>query len=218
MIDKELEERLGYSFSDVSLLRLALTHPSYGAPNNQRLEFLGDAVLQLCISEKLYNENPDAPEGKLTRQRALLVQERSLYSAALRLKIGESLILGKGELVSGGNLRPSILADAVEAIIGAVFLDSGLDAARSFVKHLLCNIDSSEWRDYKTELQEFVQAQGKPMPAYEVVCSEGPAHDIRITAAVAIDGQRMGMGKGKSRKDAEQAAARQALSDMESPD
>ncbi|MGI5899197.1 MAG: ribonuclease III [Christensenellales bacterium] len=218
MSGKKLQERLGYSFSDVSLLRLALTHPSYGAPNNQRLEFLGDAVLQLCISEKLYDENPEAPEGKLTRQRALLVQERSLYSAALRLDIGGSLILGKGELVSGGNLRPSILADAMEAIIGAIFLDSGLDAARSFVKHMLLNIDSSEWRDYKTELQEFVQAQGKQMPTYEIICSEGPAHDIRITAAVFIDGRRMGVGKGKSRKDADQAAARQALNELGSQD
>ncbi len=209
------EDLPGYCFADKSLLRLALTHPSFGSPNNQRLEFLGDAVLQLCISERLYGENPKASEGNMTRKRALLVQERSLCAAAARLGLGEKLILGKGERLSGGKLRPSILADAMEALIGAIFLDGGLDAARAFVKSTIDGIDPADWRDYKTDLQELLQGEGRLMPQYELLASEGPAHDVRIRSRVLIEGVQAGVGEGKSRKDAEQAAARMALEEIE---
>ena len=215
MKKRGLEERLGYSFVDASLLNLALTHSSFGSPNNQRLEFLGDAVLQLCISERLYSENPDWLEGKLTRQRALIVQERSLHAAAVYLELSDSLTLGRGEIISGGKLRPSILADAVEALIGAVYLDSGLEQAKAFIGRLFSNIDSSEWQDYKTELQEYVQGQGASMLVYEIISSDGPAHDVRITSRVIIDGKEAGVGVGRSRKDAEQAAAKKAMEGLE---
>jgi len=206
-----IEESIGYRFGDLSLLRLALTHPSFGTPNNQRLEFLGDAVLQLCVSARLYATMTQADEGVMTRRRALLVQERSLYAAAMRLHVNEALILGKGEQLSGGNLRKSILADAVESIIGAVYLDGGFDCARAVVERVLDQINPDDWRDFKTELQEYTQGRGQGAPEYQIIDQTGPAHARLFTAVVLIGETQMGTGQGNTKKNAEQAAAKAAL-------
>ncbi len=206
-----VEESLNYSFKDASLLKLALTHPSFGSPNNQRLEFLGDAVLQLCVSTRLYATMTEADEGVMTRRRALLVQERSLYAAAMRMHINEALILGRGEQLSGGSLRRSILADSVESVIGAVYLDGGFDAARQVVARVLDNIDPDDWRDFKTELQEYTQGQGHGAPEYEIIAQSGPAHARVFTAVVFVEGKQLGSGEGNTKKNAQQAAARAAI-------
>ncbi len=210
-MENNFEETLGYTFTDASYLRLALTHPSYGAPHNQRLEFLGDAVLQLCTSELLYQAHPHYAEGELTRLRALLVQERSLSTVAVKLGVGEHLLLGKGELIAGGRHRASILADTVEAILGAVYLDGGFEAANAFVKKALSLVEPHDWRDFKTELQEATQAHGRGMPSYYVIAQKGPAHDVEFTIGVQVAGCEVGRGTGSSKKTAEQAAAYQAL-------
>jgi ribonuclease-3 len=206
-----VEESLNYSFKDASLLKLALTHPSFGSPNNQRLEFLGDAVLQLCVSTRLYATMTEADEGVMTRRRALLVQERSLYAAAMRMHINEALILGRGEQLSGGSLRRSILADSVESVIGAVYLDGGFDAAKQVVARVLDNIDPDDWRDFKTELQEYTQGQGHGAPEYEIIAQSGPAHARVFTAVVFVEGKQLGSGEGNTKKNAQQAAARAAI-------
>ena len=217
----ELEERLGHAFRDGALLRTALTHSSYANVNraaescNERLEFLGDSILGLTVAEHLYRRFPRMPEGRMTRLRAELVCEQSLYRVAQSLGLGEHLRLGRGEEHSGGRDRPSILSDAVEALIAAIYLDAGMDKAAVFVRRcLLEGLDAGERGegvDSKTALQELVQErQGQP-PVYRMVGEEGPDHAKTFTVEVLIDGRVAGRGSGRSKKEAERAAAESVL-------
>lgn len=210
-----LMKTIGYTFKDEKLLRLALAHPSSaqpGQPNNQRLEFLGDAVLQLCASHSLYLSEPQMHEGQLSRLRASLVQESSLHAVALLWQIGPLLCLGAGEELSGGRDKPSILADAVEAILGAVYLDGGLEDADRIVKaHILSQQPPPKARDYKTELQELTQKNGGSAPVYEPLGEEGPPHDRLFFVRVHLPDGRSADGQGRSKKAAQQDAAKSIL-------
>ena len=223
---QELEERLGYMFHNIELLRGALYHSSYanehrsmGISSNERLEFLGDAVLGFVSAEFLYRKHPDLPEGELTRIRAALVCEESLHEVAQNLGLGSYLRLGKGEESGGGRRRPSILADAVEAVLAAVYLDGGIDPARALVHRVLLEkereeVVESRRRDCKTELQELVQRKPNQELHYEPVSESGPDHAKVFTVAVMLNGQVIGLGSGHSKKEAEQSAARTALEQM----
>jgi len=212
---RALEERLGYRFEDKALLRLALTHPSaLEKKDNQRLEFLGDAVLEYCVSELLYQKYPKFPEGELTARRAALVCEETLKTLAEGFELGEHLRMGHGEETTGGRGKPAILADAMEAVIAAVSLDGGMDAARELVGRMFADdeaLAALKGRDDKGELQAYTQAQGLGLPEYTVIAEEGPPHDRRYTAGVKIAGKPAAEGTGGSKKAAEQAAARKAL-------
>ncbi len=216
---KELENNIGYHFRDKSLLRTALTHSSYANENkeelpfNERLEFLGDAVLQLVVSEKLFTEHPESPEGDMSRIRAALVCEEALDDYAGKINLGKFLYLGKGEEMSGGRSRPSILADAFEALIGAVFLDGGIESAKKFI---LSFVDERHLplSDYKTLLQEIIQQNPGERLSYEVHSESGPDHDKVFEIWVLLNSNVIGKGKGKSKKRAEQAAAKEALALM----
>ena len=222
----QLEERLGYRFNDPSLLRGALYHSSYanehrtmGISSNERLEFLGDAVLGFVSAEHLYRKHPDLPEGELTRIRAALVCEESLHEVAQSLQLGDFLLLGKGEESGGGRRRPSILADAVEAVLAAVYLDGGIDKARELIHRVLLDkeqeqVVESRRRDYKTELQELVQRKPNQELHYALVSESGPDHAKVFAVAVTLNGQTIGLGSGHSKKEAEQSAARSALEQM----
>lgn len=221
MDSEQLMQRLGYQFRDAGLLTMALTHPSYGAergvPHYQRLEFLGDAVLELAVSRHLYINQQDLSEGKLTRVRAALVREESLFEAALPLGIAPCVRLSVGEARSGGREKPSILADVFEAIVGAVYLDGGMDAALALVYRALgerlLRIDIDEDPlDYKTRLQEIVQRDGAPAPTYELVAQSGEAHRPNFVMQVMSHGREIGRGSGLSKRAAQQDAARDALS------
>lgn len=217
----ELLGTLGYTFNNSSLLYTALTHSSYAneakdaeGVSNERLEFLGDSVLGFVVAERLYREYPDMPEGRMTRLRAELVCEHSLYKASLRMKLGEFIRLGRGEEHTGGRERPSILADAVEAVIAAVFLDGGMQAARRFVFEKVLPMDdlSAEvLSDYKTALQEFVQRSGAQQISYALVAESGPDHNKSFTSEVSLSDDVIGSGSGRTKKEAEQQAARCAL-------
>ncbi|MBP6252586.1 MAG: ribonuclease III [Rubrivivax sp.] len=212
-----LQRRLGHAFGDPGLLQRALTHRSFGAEHNERLEFLGDAVLSLAISSLLYRHFADSPEGDLTRVRAHLVREESLHRLALALQLPEVLRLSDGEARGGGAGRPSILADAAEALIGAVFLDAGFDAAQAVVTHLLGEqieaIEAENFgKDPKTELQEWLQARRVPVPAYRIVATRGQAHAQTFEVECAVSTLRLAeRGEGRSRRAAEQQAARRML-------
>lgn len=216
---KQLEKNIGYHFRDKNLLRTAVTHSSYANENrgnisyNERLEFLGDAVLQLITSEKLFKENPDMPEGKMSKQRAALVCEDALAGYSAELNLGEFMLLGKGEETSGGRHRPSILADAFEAVTGAIFLDGGMDNAKKFVLRF---IDAAHLslQDYKTLLQEIIQQNPGERLSYVVVGENGPDHDKSFAVEVRLNSNVIGSGKGKSKKQAEQSAAKEALALM----
>lgn len=218
---ENLEIRLDYKFRDRSLLREALTHRSSSnevsveVADNQRLEFFGDSILGFLISQALFARFPDAREGELTRMRAALVDEQNLSVVAARLELGSFILLGKGEEKSGGREKRSILADACEALIAAVFLDGGIRAARKVVKRLFEASDDSTLsggaRDYKSELQELVQSRSKPAPKYELAGVEGPDHEKVYTVSVLLDGVAAGSGRGRSKKEAQQAAACEAL-------
>ena len=219
-----LQTRLGHQFADPLLLARALTHRSVGAEHNERLEFLGDAVLNLAVSSLLYGRFSGSDEGDLTRVRAHLVREDSLHRAALGLGLPEVLRLSEGEARGGGALRPSILADAVEALIGAAYLDGGFDAACNLVRQLFGElIDSTEvdsWRkDAKTELQEWLQARKLPVPAYRIVATRGQAHaqTFEVECAVAPLGLAE-LGEGRSRRTAEQEAAQRMLAKLKASD
>jgi ribonuclease III len=219
-----LQRRLGHAFGDPALLERALTHRSFGAGHNERLEFLGDAVLSLAISALLYERFGGSDEGDLTRVRAHLVREDSLHRAALALGLPEVLRLSEGEARGGGAQRPSILADATEALLGAVFLDAGFDAAHQVVRRLFGDvIDATEaesWRkDAKTELQEWLQARRLPVPAYRIVATRGQAHaqTFEVECAVAVLGVAE-CGEGRSRRAAEQQAARRLLDGLAASD
>ena len=222
----QLEQRLGYQFKDQQLLRAALYHSSYanehrtmGISSNERLEFLGDAVLGFVSADFLYRKHPDLPEGELTRIRAALVCEESLHEVAQSLRLGEFLLLGKGEESGGGRRRPSILADATESVFAAVYLDGGMDAARDLIHRVLLDKEQEEQveerrRDYKTELQELVQRKPDQVLRYEMTGTSGPDHDRVFSFRVLLNGQVAGTGEGRSKKEAEQAAARCALEHM----
>lgn len=223
---QELCGRIAYEFHDITLLTHALTHSSYVndlkkeyEANNERLEFLGDAMLDAIISEHLYRRLQTEQEGQLSKLRALIVCEGSLFQCAQKLKLGEYMRLGKGEEKTGGRTRPSILADAVEAIIGAIYLDGGMKAATTFVLDMLRDtvelaLTGKLYSDYKTAFQEKAQMNGSHVIQYEVDREEGPDHAKTFYVSLHMDGQVMGVGSGKNKKEAEQNAARLALEKM----
>lgn len=212
-----LQYTLEYQFSDTALLTLALTHRSKGAANNERLEFLGDAILGFVAADLLYFQFDSVPEGHLSRFRASLVKKETLAELAREFSLGDFLLLGSGELKSGGFRRDSILADGMEAIIGAIYLDSGLDSARKFIEKCLAprlaNLSAeNELKDPKTRLQEFLQARRSPLPVYVVVSTSGDEHNQRFEISCAVQGLSQSVsGIGSSRRKAEQDAAEQAL-------
>ena len=219
-----LQSRLGHRFADARLLQRALTHRSFGADHNERLEFLGDAVLNLAVSSLLFERFSGSDEGDLTRVRAHLVREDSLHRAALGLGLPEVLRLSDGEARAGGAQRPSMLADAVEALIGAVYLDGGFDPATQLVRQLFGElIDSTEaesWaKDAKTELQEWLQGRKLAVPAYRIVATRGQAHAQTFEVECAVPSLGLAeLGEGRSRRVAEQEAARRMLVKLKASD
>lgn len=221
---KDLEAAIGYRFQNITLLQNALTHSSYAnehwhdsLKSNERLEFLGDSVLGMVVAEHLYNCFPDRPEGELTRMRADMVCEQALAEIANKLDLGKHMLLGHGEEQCGGRNRASILADAVESIIAASFLDGGMDAAKQIIeKFVLCHVpkDRLHNMDYKTILQEQVQKKKNQALSYALIGESGPDHDKRFTVAVFLNGQQVGQGIGSSKKRAEQEAARAAVEEL----
>lgn len=217
----ELARRIGHSFSDESLFELALTHRSCGKKNNERLEFLGDSILNFVIADDLFQRFPQAKEGDLSRLRARLVKGVTLSEVARELGLGDYLRLGSGELKSGGYRRDSILADAVEAIIGAIYLDTDMETARAFVlkwyQQRLENIDLNEsLKDSKTRLQEFLQSRRLALPTYELTNVEGEAHAQTFYIDCRVEGlANVAKGVGSSRRQAEQEAAKNALTALQ---
>ena len=222
---KTLEEKIGYAFRDRTLLENALTHSSYanehrdkGMPSNERLEFLGDSILGLVVADHLYRNRPDLPEGDLTRIRAALVCEGSLVEVAKSLDLGSYLKLGRGEESGGGRKRPSIQADAVEAMLAAVYLDGGIGQARKLIHNLILNQEREKianGRDFKTALQELVQRDSGQVLSYRLVGESGPDHAKCFSMEVLLNGQPIGAGEGRSKKEAEQAAAKAAVGKLE---
>ncbi|MBQ8556407.1 MAG: ribonuclease III [Clostridia bacterium] len=204
---------LGYPFKNPELLRRALTHPSAGPQDNQRLEFLGDAVLQYIMSDILYATHPDCREGQLTHLRALLVCEAALSQVARSMHVGEALLMDRGEELTGGRDKPSVLCDAMEAILAAVYLDGGLDAAREIVLRCWPKPEDVHrpMQDSKGALQEHLQKDGGDAPTYDIVSQDGPPHDRTFESAVYRYGVELARGVGKTKKQAEQAAALAAL-------
>jgi ribonuclease-3 len=219
-----LQHRLGHVFAQPRLLTRAVTHRSFGADHNERLEFLGDAVLSLTVSSLLYERFAGSDEGDLTRVRAHLVREDTLHRVALMLGLPEVLRLSEGEARGGGAQRASILADAVEAIIGAVFLDGGFDPAQGLVRRLfgdvIANTEMDSWsKDAKTELQEWLQARKLPVPAYRIVATRGQAHAQIFEVECAVPALALAeQGQGKSRRTAEQEAARRMIETLKASD
>ena len=217
----QLQTALCYRFRDPALLRGALTHSSYANENknlrlecNERLEFLGDSVLGFVVADALYRRFPDRPEGEMTRMRAEMVCEAALARAANSIGLGQELLLGHGEDQGGGRTRASILADAMESVIAAAYLDGGLDAARSIIERLILNTVPDRHlfnADYKTALQELVQKKPGQVLAYRLVGESGPDHDKRFTVEVLLNDESVGTGEGSSKKRAEQAAAHSAM-------
>ena len=212
-----LGKALDYRFRDVRLLEQALTHRSATGDNNERLEFLGDAILDLVVSEAVFRAHAQAPEGDLSRMRASLVKDTTLAELATELGLGEHLILGGGERKSGGHRRESILADALEAIFGAVYLDSGFDTAREIIERAFAaRLENfppvEELRDPKTRLQEWLQARGRGLPNYELVAVTGEAHRRRFEVSCTVDDNTEPThGKGTTRRAAEQTSAQEML-------
>ncbi len=221
MADSPLEQALGHRFSRSELLQAALTHRSHGSPHNERLEFLGDSILNCGIARQLFDRFPDLPEGDLSRLRANLVRQDSLHRLALSLALGKSLRLGEGELKSGGHQRPSILADALEALFGAVWLDAGFDAASSVISRLYRDMLAAispgrPIKDAKTRLQELLQGRRLALPRYSLIATEGEAHAQQFRIACEIDGLHLRTeGSGGSRRAAEQMAAERALENLQ---
>ncbi len=223
MNELEFEKKIQYQFKNIDLLKNALTHSSYlnegktvQTGNNERLEFLGDAILDAVISDHLYQRLLNVEEGELTKLRAAIVCERSLSSCGLNAHIGEYLHLGKGEENSGGRKRSSIIADAMEAVIGAVYLDGGWDAAKAYVIRIFSDliedaVSGKLHMDYKTAIQEKLQSHGEADINYVIDREEGPDHDKTFYANLIFEGTVIGSGSGRSKKEAEQHAAKQAL-------
>lgn len=219
-----LEDVLGCRFERPELLEQALTHSSYanerlhGALDcNERLEFLGDAVLGMVVADQLYREHPELPEGDLTRLRASLVCEEALAEVAKDWGLGEYIRLGHGESLSGGQKRASILADAVEAVLAAIYLDSGIAQVRRTIRSAILSheVATGRTRDHKTALQEFIQRESGHALSYELISSQGPDHQKTFTMAVLLDGRQVGLGEGHSKKEAEQMAAKAALAALQ---
>ena len=209
---KTLQEKLNYTFQDKNLLRLALTHPSTKQPDNQRLEFLGDAILEFCVSTMLYQQFPKCKEGELTAKRAFLVCEKTLATIAQSLSVGNALVLGHGEALTGGREKPAILADAMEAIFAAVYLDAGITVVQSLIHRLFSQVNTHACvLDDKSALQEWTQANGLALPTYSIINSEGPDHNRTFTAQVYVMEKPIATGVGLSKKSAEQSAAKTAL-------
>lgn len=219
----EFEKIIDYCFKDKKKLVLALTHSSYANEcrnekviSNERLEFLGDAVLEMVVSEHIYLNATDFTEGEMTKFRANVVCERSLAKCAKRINIGNYLLLGKGEENSGGRKRTSILSDAVEALIGAIYLDGGFESAKAFILRQLEDsineaIKGTIYTDYKTQLQEYVQKTSDHTISYEIIEEKGPDHSKMFVSQVRIDEKTVGIGMGRSKKEAEQMAAKSSL-------
>ena len=220
-------QALGVQMHDLELLDMALTHTSYAheakqhpkPQHNERIEFLGDSVLSIIVSTYMYNNFPELAEGQLTKLRAYLVCEVSLHEYAKKIHLGDYLKLGKGEDFSGGRERPSILADAFESVLGAIYLDQGLEVARSYLLALMkpemdyiCR--HGIFNDYKTRLQEYLQRDGEVDITYKLLGSSGPEHKKVFTSEVIFEGRVIGEGQGRSKKDAEQHAAKQALKQL----
>ena len=217
---KGLEEKLGYWFRNRRLLEHAMTHSSYanehrgqGLTSNERLEFLGDSVLGVVVAEHLFTAHPGMPEGELTRTRAALVCEGSLYEVAKSLELGRYLRLGKGEDAGGGRTRPSILADATEAMLAAVYLDGGMEAVRPIIQMLILNKEQEKAvdRDYKTALQELIQRTPGHVISYRLLQESGPDHCRSFVMEVSVGEDVAGQGRGHTKKEAEQMAAKAAL-------
>ena len=218
---KDLEKAIGYQFHNISLLQNALAHSSYANErwhnslmSNERLEFLGDFILGMVVAEYLFRTFPDRPEGELTRMRADMVCEKTLAAIAGRLDLGRHLLLGNGEEQGGGRNRNSILADAVESVIAACFLDGGMEAARKFIQQfVLVEVPVTKLHntDYKTALQELVQQKKNQVLSYNLMAESGPDHDKRFEVEVKLNGNVIGIGSGSSKKRAEQDAARAAM-------
>ncbi len=216
-----LEKNIGYKFNNLNYLRTALTHSSYAneskskIDSNERLEFLGDSVLSIVVSDYIFSNCPDFPEGDLTKLRASLVCEKSLCKFSKSLNVGHFLKLSHGEANSNGANRPSILADAFEAIIAAIYLDGGLEKARNFILKFIIpdikNPNFNAFKDYKTQLQEIIQQNHNEIIRYTLVDQIGPDHDKRFVVEVCLNNNIIGRGKGKSKKEAEQEAAKEAL-------
>ena len=221
-----LEKSIKYSFNNKSNLLLALTHSSFANENkklklysNERLEFLGDAVLNMVISEKIFLDYPDLNEGEMTKIRAAIVCETSLAKYANKINLAEYLLLSKGEELTGGRSRPSILADVFEALIGAIYIDGGINKAKKFINNVMRNaidevIENQEDPDYKTHFQEIIQRKGENKIQYEVIEEKGPDHDKIFVTQLKVNEKVMGKGRGKSKKAAEQNAAKDALERM----
>ncbi len=221
---KEFQEIIGYKFTNEEYLKTALTHSSYAHENknknvnfNERLEFLGDSVLGLIVSKYIFENYPELPEGKLTKMRAAVVCEKALFECAVNIDLGKYITLGKGEELTGGRTRPSILSDAYEAVIAAIYLDSNLDVAREWVLGQLYEAIEAAAKgriskDFKTEFQEEAQKRGDVEIYYKVVGESGPDHRKSFVVNVYLNGELMGEGEGSSKKKAEQSAAKNALS------
>ena len=217
----QLEEKLNYRFQNKKFLEIALTHSSYANETkrdmecNERQEFLGDAVLSIIVSDYLFKQYSHLPEGELTKIRASLVCEKSLCQFAREINLGKYLMLGKGEEITGGRERPSILADAFVAVIAAIYLDGGMEAARDYVLHFVANVienhRSPSFKDYKTILQEIIQQNPEEKITYVLVDENGPDHNKEFMVEVHLNSNVIGTGRGRSKKGAEQMAAKEAL-------
>jgi ribonuclease-3 len=220
---RELEERLGYRFGEIGLLENALTHRSFVNENsafpfkdNERLEFLGDAVLELTITDMLMREFPDYAEGQLSKLRASVVNEQPLAELARRFRLGEFLLLGRGEETSGGRMKPSLLANAFESIIAAMFLDGGFDRTAAFIRRFFAPLieeggSTPVYRDYKTAVQEVCQLRFRDVPRYALISETGPDHDKLFKTSLFIGERIIATGTGRNKKEAEQQAAKTAL-------
>lgn len=212
---EQLQQVLHYTFKNPALLRIAMTHTSFAneskvpSTHNERLEFLGDSVLSVVVADYLFHHSA-RPEGELTRMRASLVSEEALFQFAQEIHLGEYLRLGRGEDLGGGRSRPSVVSDAFEALIAALYLDGGMEAARSFILPFLTEGKTAE-EDYKTRLQEVIQQNPEEKLRYEVESEAGPDHDKKFLVAVYLNSNRMAAGTGRSKKAAEQQAAKEAL-------
>lgn len=217
---EELEKNIGYTFKNKQLLKTALTHTSYayehGVQSNEKLEFLGDSILEFVSSEYMYNKYTNLKEGEMTKVRATVVCEKSLYKIATLHNFSDFLYLGKSEIMTGGNKRPAILADSVEAVIAAMFIDGGLEPSKKFIIENLKNeIEIATkhvgQKDYKTVLQEELQKNGDVKIEYKIIKESGPDHDKTFEAEVSLNGRKLATGVGKSKKEAEMQAAKKAI-------
>lgn len=216
----ELEKLINYSFNNKELLVNSMSHSSYvneirveGREDNQRLEFLGDAVLELVVTDYIYSSHPDYDEGRMTKLRAAMVCENALFNCANRFRLGDFILLGKGEKNTGGNKRPSVVSDAFESLIAAIYLDSGFEAAKEFIyKHLIGHFsDIDDMGEYKTVLQEYIQSKHAGSLSYRLIDESGPDHERVFVYSVMLNNEILATGTGKNKKKAQQQAAKKAL-------